>query len=337
MNYKKIILLLILLFPTSVFASDYIRVFEPCVESDICKIEEIKKYNTYSLNRIDMGYLSDNNEYIKDSNDYIVSYGDEVINIHTYQPSVSKIIFTYVPPELKIYEIEVYYNNVKIDYTPRISNSLELLKRFYDNDFDTYYSHDNYQKALVLILDKEYDTKDLVIKMYTKKQDNYTISLDMKDAIILNNDRDRWHIIKIDSHIIEPTFYSINEEKKYRYYKEEKIINNIYEPDGDNLILDDYITEYIYYKKEDDTNKTEEKNTVYKENKLSNLKEDNNNKSITLNEEKTEKIDEDKEYLISDNNKKNNKHYIRYVFSIFLIIFDIILVIKRKKKNVESI
>ena len=260
MDLKKVLLLFIFLaFPNVVFASTYYGEFneseEECIESDTCKIEGRKKYNTYSLNYIDMGYLDENDEYVKDENDFIKESLDEYIIINTNFEDISEVSFIYMPTRLKIYELEVYYKDEKIEYTPRINYYVQHSENLSDGNLDTYYTHGNDQVFLILYLDKEYKLSDLTIKIYTKSQDNYRVYLDSYPNINLNNDIDRWHIISFvyDINNIRSVNYDYNIQKKYKYYKIEKLIENKYveyDENENNIILEDYILEDYYYKRD---------------------------------------------------------------------------------------
>ena len=253
MDIKKILILFIIAFPKLVFASSYYGKYFPsneeCIESDICKVESVKKYNTYSFNYIDMGYLEDNNDYIKDEKDYIEDSLDEYITIDSNINEIDKVSFIYLPISLKIYELEIYYKEEKLNYTPRINYYVQFPENLYDNNLDTYYIHGNYQSFFILYLDKKYKLTDITIKIYTRSQNNTKLSLDLYNNIILNNDIDRWHIISFTNNNTNEAKYTYNKKIKYKYYNIEKIVENHYMETDNNIILDDYIIENKYYKR----------------------------------------------------------------------------------------
>ena len=248
---KKYFLFLMLLLSSNVYAGEFKKIDGTCIISDYCKVEEIKKYNTFSINYIDKGYLDDNDLYIKDESDFIEEEGTEFIHIHTYVKEDNKIVFSFLPTDLKIYELEIYYNDELINYSPRIAVDVIKSERLYDKDLETYYLHRNNQSFFVVYLDDTYILEDIKIRFYTKQQDNKIFSFSYKDFIMIDNSIDRWHEFTFSSDVTGETEYRIEKNKKYRYYEEEKIINNEYVLDGDNIILDDYITQYIYYMKEE--------------------------------------------------------------------------------------
>ena len=318
MNLKKILILFIILFPKLVNASDFHKIEGTCIESSTCKKEEIKKYNTYTVNYIDMGYLEDNNDYVKDEEDYIEIEGDEYISVKNYNKNVSSIEFQGLSTDFKISELEIYYKDEQIKYTPRKNFYVQFPERLNDNDLETYYTHGNDASFLVLFLDQEYDIDNLTIKIFTKEQDDINISLNIGSNINLSNNKDRWHIIEFqnaNSDIIEN---KIEKLKKYKYFKEEKTINNIYALEGDNIILDDYIVEYEYYVKDMDNNvekviekasKKYEPLTISNEDRI-NIKTLNNLKTLNYEKkdikESLENINEEQPEIINDINKSYN-------------------------------
>ena len=363
MKSRKIILLLIIVFPKIVFAK---------------------------TERIDLGYLSENDTYIKEDNDYIDIEKDEFIEIHTNYSEISNINFSILPINLKLYELEVYYKDELIKYTPRVNYYVFKSERLYDNDLETYYTHGNAQSFFVLYLDKSYSVNDLKIKIYTKKQDDSIFDLEIARRVKLNNSIDRWHIITFINDNRSDINYRIDTERKYRYYMEEeiKIDNNI----DDNLIQEDFINinlesqdtfineevikednisecneeyidnqnydsllsnEYDYYVEEyNDVLNIDylDKNEDIIDEQLDDLLFNSENiKILNNNEEKYKEISNNNEKNKNNNkviNIKNNtysikekrKRIIKILIACLLIIVDfIIVIIKIKKKNVESI
>ena len=286
MNIKKIILLLIIIFPKVVYASEYYKIEGTCIESETCKKEEIIKYNTYSLNYVDMGYIEENSDYLKDENDYIEIESDEYITVHTNEKKVSTIFFTYLDTSFKIYELEIYNNEELIEYTPFLNYYVQFPQKLYDKDLNTYYRHGHSGSYLVLNLNKEYNLEDLKIRIYTKSEEDTFTTINTGGKIDLTNNIDRWHIITFKSDNLDTVEQEIMYYKKYRYYKEEKIINNIYLSDGDNLIEDDYIFDYIYYQKYDVSNNNQiiSSNIDLINNNNKNLEKTNDNEKLIKNE-----------------------------------------------------
>ena len=420
MSLKKLLLLyLIAMFPNIVNANEYHKIEGTCIESENCIKEEIKKYNTYSIKYIDMGYMEENDDYIKDDNDFIIEEGNEFITLHNTSKKVSELYFS-LNTDIKIYEIEIYSKEKLIFYTPRLNFYVQFSNNLYDKNLDTYYIHGNKHILLQLDLDNEYDIEDLVIKLYTKTEENSTIRINStSNNIYLDNSIDRWHIINFKNDEIDIVEQVIDNKIKYRYYKEEKIINNIYVEDGDNLIKDDYIIDYIYYAKDDECDEDDDIEDAYINNEEENdsneyisndidisnkeikeIKKENtsintitykadsknsdtkviNNKNIDIikNEEKTYNVKNDNrvidkldyenkkieslekesvvenniikhaekttmkndliEYKIITKEKHNNSKMFKIIISFLLIVIDlIIIVIKRNRKNVESI
>ena len=115
---KKIltIILISLSFMKNIFAEtingEYYKVDgSNLTESDEIKIDKYKVYNTYDIERIDIGYLEENKEYIKDENDFIIkeeltpTYNneDEYINIYTSEVNRKYIILTNLTEMYKLY------------------------------------------------------------------------------------------------------------------------------------------------------------------------------------------------------------------------------------------
>ena len=354
MNLKKIILLIIIVFPKIVLANN----------------QEF----------IDMGYLSENSDYIKVLDDYIDIEKDEFIKVHTIYPEISDINFMILPTNLKIYELEVYYNSELIEYTPRINYYVQDSEKLYDNDLDTYYMHGHDQSSLILYLNNYYDVKNLIIKMYTKEQEDIIFDFDIGRRIKLNNSIDRWHIISFIDDNRSNIEYEIETERKYRYLKENIIISNNLNETNDTLVDIDKI-ELDYSNKETVIDKSIESDnynnetiiddeTIYLiqdkieldyendniqdydlEQPINDDNENNNTdiKVAILNNENNTIEDNNNEnevleknvitYSIKETKNKNKTiKIIRIVLGIILLIIDIILMIlKRKKKNVESI
>lgn len=258
---KKILLFIILFFISfnyvnaETFYGEYRLVDDySTYKDDLLKIENIKLYNTFKVNYIDMGYMLDNNEFIKDENDYKEEYisideneiGDEYIKVSSSENSTYMIQFKNFESSLKIYEVEIFYKDKKLPYG-FIYGIDEKLFNITDNDYSTFIDS-NEISNFYLNLYSRYNIKELNIKIYTNELDSkFLLSLgDISTFITLHKNKNK-HIITFDSED-NSTIYEFKGFKNlYRYYKEEKEILNNYVDYGNNILLDDYIEFDIYY------------------------------------------------------------------------------------------
>ena len=254
---KKIVLLFMLLIPNIVLASTHYSDFRKIdyveeVDNDLIKINEIKLYNTYHKEYIDKGYLEENNELIKDEDDFIEIVENENILFSTNLPGTSEIALSFLDNNIRIYELEVYYEDEKINYTTNSNYYIgQTVNNLKDNDISTYYTHKDSNVFLILYLGDYYDISLLTIKIYTELYDDISVFMEMNGLkkFTLHNNVDRWHIITFNKVTGNAQQYVYSDEikKLYRYYDLLYEINNEYVPDGDNIILDDYIIKKEYY------------------------------------------------------------------------------------------
>ena len=420
---KKIILIIFLFisFTNNVYASTYYSDYkyigtDELKESDEIKYEEIKLYNTYTLEYKDLGYIEDNNLYIKDENDYIekeyyideyIEENDELVVIPSSNYQTCSIKINNFHLNTKISEIELIYNDKKIDYKfmyNNISNSMNIK----DNDYNTYATILSNKAYIRFETSINFSIHKLKLIIHTI-EDNIDSTFDIilgYDIYNVNLRNNKKHIYTFNN--IENIDYKyLKNIKLYRHYEEVKVKNDIYVVSGDNLLLDDYKYVKKYYKRDKlvlsdnniinntynnlnsfikyssgdviiDCNINYSKNGIYKclyklndievikdiivrnnENKVE-IKEDINNKDnidiiknnkdinkikpiIKNNTKKEEKKNESKVvYEIKNNNiKTKDKNYldniIKYIIILFMICIEIILFIKRKRKNVEKV
>ena len=264
----KKILIVIFLFPIIVkaetFYSDYkLTKSLDNLDKDLYKIETIKKYNTFNYIKKDLGYLEENNNYIKDEKDYIEktiesSNYDEnkeqniIIHPYVYNKTNSIYIsFKYQHFYLKIYEVEVYVNDKKINYT----TNLDIAKNIMDNDYNTYYIPFLWFKSIGIFFEETYDLNDIKLIIYASSTTDESISIDTMFGYKINlnkNNTKKYNIyFKFDNNY-KVDYYYLSKEKLYKYYYLEKEILNKYEEYNPNinLILNDYIVEKKYYKRD---------------------------------------------------------------------------------------
>lgn len=264
----KKILIVIFLFPIIVkaetFYSDYkLTKSLDNLDKDLCKIETIKKYNTFNYIKKDLGYLEENNNYIKDEKDYIEktiessNYDEnkeQNIIIHPYVNNKTNSIyisFKYQHFYLKIYEVEVYVNDKKINYT----TNLDIAKNIMDNDYNTYYIPFLWFKSIGIFFEETYDLNDIKLIIYASSTIDESISIDTMFGYKINlnkNNTKKYNIyFKFDNNY-KVDYYYLSKEKLYKYYYLEKEILNKYEEYNPNinLILNDYIVEKKYYKRD---------------------------------------------------------------------------------------
>lgn len=134
---KKILILIIILLiisPSFVYANVVYGEYKEFImntdeymeETDTLKREEVKLYNTYEIKKVDLGYKE---ECINcDMSDYIsetIESDEEIPGGIKYQPVLSTnsrlgCVSLYdfdIDRSVKLYEIEIYSDNKKIDYT----------------------------------------------------------------------------------------------------------------------------------------------------------------------------------------------------------------------------
>lgn len=264
----KKILIVIFLFPIIVkaetFYSDYkLTKSLDNLDKDLYKIETIKKYNTFNYIKKDLGYLEENNNYIKDEKDYIEktiessNYDEnkeQNIIIHPYVNNKTNSIyisFKYQHFYLKIYEVEVYVNDKKINYT----TNLDIAKNIMDNDYNTYYIPFLWFKSIGIFFEETYDLNDIKLIIYASSTIDESISIVTMFGYKINlnkNNTKKYNIyFKFDNNY-KVDYYYLSKEKLYKYYYLEKEILNKYEEYNPNinLILNDYIVEKKYYKRD---------------------------------------------------------------------------------------
>lgn len=264
----KKILIVIFLFPIIVkaetFYSDYkLTKSLDNLDKDLYKIETIKKYNTFNYIKKDLGYLEENNNYIKDEKDYIEktiessNYDEnkeQNIIIHPYVNNKTNSIyisFKYQHFYLKIYEVEVYVNDKKINYT----TNLDIAKNIMDNDYNTYYIPFLWFKSIGIFFEETYDLNDIKLIIYASSTIDESISIDTMFGYKINlnkNNTKKYNIyFKFDNNY-KVDYYYLSKEKLYKYYYLEKEILHKYEEYNPNinLILNDYIVEKKYYKRD---------------------------------------------------------------------------------------
>ena len=259
MKYIKIILLLIiLLLSKNVFAStyygDYYETDVLINYSDIGYIHQIKKYNTYTINRVDLGYIEDDDMSECDLDDYVISEENFVANINTNVKFTKYILINGLVSNYKIYEIEIYNKDELLNYNIYKYTVTGNYNNVNDSNYDTYYSLSNKSKTLQLELDDYYNAEDLIVKMYIKSDIDIEMGLSLGEYkyVILDENYDKYpYIIKFNNDNSNyDNVYSVNTNELYRHYKNEKVVNNVYVENGDNIIEDDYIIEDKYYKRD---------------------------------------------------------------------------------------
>jgi len=270
---KKILILIILCcFYTKVnaetFYGEYFKTNSiDGLENDLIKIENHKLYNTYKIEYEDMGYLEENDIYIKEEKDYIIDERitnkldnyEEIITINTTFDAQMRIYFKNFSRFLKLYEVEIYYNDELIDYVPSYPTNFPQpeLNKLNDKNFDTYYENttDDDSYYMSFYLKKRYLLNKLKFIIYTKENDDMklTMLLESDKPIVLNNNVDRKHIIVFNVVDTLPEneieYLYVNKNILYKYYKELKIPTNNYVYNGDNIIIDDYIVNNEYYRR----------------------------------------------------------------------------------------
>lgn len=282
---KKILMLIIILLiisPSFVYAKVVYGEYQEFImntdkymeETDTLKREEVKLYNTYEIKRVDLGYQE---ECINcDTSDYILETIESETEIPggiKYQPILiansilkSFTLFDF-DKSVKIYEIEIYSGDKKVDYVFMDPNKVTY-KNLNDGDRNTYYMLTIRDKLGVYIKD-DYEAKDITINIigdeinskifvYFNRNESLTLKnlanhIYFVDDLNFNELKNKYGSIDYGfsdendrtSETLNP--YYKKELKKYHCYGEEKVILNDYVTEGENLIYDDFITKYNYY------------------------------------------------------------------------------------------
>ena len=288
---KKILILIIILLiisPSFVYANVVYGEYQEFImntdkymeETDTLKREEVKLYNTYEIKKVDLGYKE---ECINcDTSDYIsetVESKEEIPGGIKYQPVLSsnsrlEWISFYdfdIDKPVKLYEIEIYSGNKKIDYT-FFNSDKDVYKNLNDGDRNTYYML-KYGDTINILIEGNYLDKNITInivgpelhsksiyytskgptKSPTKVLKNLANNIYFVDDLNFNELKNKYGSINYGfTNGNGETFESLNpyykkELKKYHCYGEEKVILNDYVTEGENLIYDDFITKYNYY------------------------------------------------------------------------------------------
>lgn len=282
---KKILMLIIILLiisPSFVYAKVVYGEYQEFImntdkymeETDTLKREEVRLYNTYEIKRVDLGYQE---ECINcDTSDYIletIESDKEIPGGIKYQPvlianSILKSIILYdFDKSVKIYEIEIYSGDKRVDYVFMDPNKVTY-KNLNDGDRNTYYMLTIRDKLGVYIKD-DYEAKDITINIigdeinskifvYFNRNESLTLKnlanhIYFVDDLNFNELKNKYGSIDygfsdendLTSESLNP--YYKKELKKYHCYGEEKVILNDYVTEGENLIYDDFITKYNYY------------------------------------------------------------------------------------------
>ena len=260
---KKIIIIFIVLFcfnnriNAEVYYGDY-RLVDDIgnYNDDTLKLESKKLYNTYEIKYKDMGYMLENNEYIKDENDFKEEYidisindiGDEYINVSTNIERASQIIINNLTDNMKIYEMEIYVNNEKFNYSYMYSEQ-NIMKKINDNNLETYLTGEEI-KRIYVHLNYNNSLENTEIILYTNDIEDYELSISFLNENIplkLHNKNKNKHIISFKNNIENNLYEYKGNKTLYRYYKEDKILLNNYVESGENVILEDYKEKIDYY------------------------------------------------------------------------------------------
>lgn len=284
---KKILILIIILLiisPSFVYANVVYGEYKEFImntdeymeETDTLKREEVKLYNTYEIKKVDLGYKE---ECINcDMSDYIsetIESDEEIPGGIKYQPVLSTnsrlgCVSLYdfdIDRSVKLYEIEIYSDNKKIDYT-FFNSKKDVYKNLNDGDRNTYYML-KYGDSIDILIEGDYLDQNITINIVGPELHSKFLYITSKGpAKVLKNlanniyfvDESKFNELKNKFGSKDygftngngQTFESLNpyykkEIKKYHCYGEEKVILDNYVTEGDNLIYDDYITKYNYY------------------------------------------------------------------------------------------
>lgn len=415
---KKIILIVFLFvcFRNNIYASTYYGEYKYIGTDEIelndeVKYEEIKLYNTYTLEYKDLGYVESNDLYIKDENDYIlnntyteeyIADSEELVIIPSKRFQTCSFKINNMGLNTKINEIELIYNDKKIDYK-FMYNNVSNSKNIKDNDYNTYATISSNKSYILFETNINFDIYNLKVIIHTLEKNidstfNIELGYNVYNIYLRNNKKHIYTFNNVEN--IEYKYLKSN--LLYRSYEEIKVKNDIYVTDGDNLILDDYKYIKKYYKRDklvlSDNNIINDtynnlnsfieyssddvliecdinylKNDIYKciyklndievekniivdnneikeeINNLDNVKIIKSNKDVNkikpiikkheiINESKVD--NEVKEYKNENITKKvesNLENIIKYIIILFMICIEIILFIKRKRKNVEKV
>jgi len=187
---KQIILIAILFFCSvnyvngETYYGEYRRVEEIGeYKDDMLFINQLKLYNTYKINYMDLGYMEENTDYIVDKKDYKEEYkeitleevGDEYINIGTNISEEANFVIGDLKNNMKIYEIEIYINEEKVSYGV-ISSYYKYMKKVMDNNFDTYLSGEELVR-MNLYTYKKRDIESFKIIIYTEDTEDYDLNI----------------------------------------------------------------------------------------------------------------------------------------------------------------
>ena len=379
---KKILMLIIILLiisPSFVYAKVIYGEYQEFImntdeyieETDTLKREEVRLYNTYEIKKVDLGYKEecincDTSDYILDT----IESKEEMSGGNKYQPvgvSSSPILtcisFCDFEKPVKIYEIEIYSGDKKVDYIFINNSNKEIYKNLNDGDKNTYYTL-SYGNKISIFIQGRYFAKDITINIIGDEIHSKAIYLfNAEPTIVVKNLAN--HIYFVDDLKFNElknkygainygftngngqTFESLNpyykkELKKYHCYGEEKVILNDYVTDGENLIYDDFITKYNYYtrtkEKIDDDVSIDKTSKVTKTTpKKIKTKKVSTTTTKLVNDESND-LEENEilqaETLFNEITPKEKKGNIKYIVIIILIIITlqiIIFTLHRKK------
>ena len=382
---KKILILIIILLiisPSFVYANVVYGEYKEFImntdeymeETDTLKREEVKLYNTYEIKKVDLGYQE---ECINcDTSDYIsetIESDEEIPGGIKYQPVLSTnsrlgCVSFYdfdIDRSVKLYEIEIYSGNKKIDYT-FFNSKKDVYKNLNDGDRNTYYML-KYGDSIDILIEGDYLDQNITINIVGPELHSKFLYITSKGpAKVLKNlanniyfvDESKFNELKNKFGSKDygftngngETFESLNpfykkEIKKYHCYGEEKVILDNYVTEGDNLIYDDYITKYNYYirtKEEiiDDEAKSNNINNLIDKtievkktttNQVKPKKASNKTTSlVTNNVEKNVSVDEEVlqvSPLFNEFNPKEKKSNIKFVVIVILLIITLQIII----------
>lgn len=269
---KKIILLFILLIPINVFGisyteySDYLYTDTYMENSDLCEVEEIKKYKYYYLERDYSDYFNSlykSDYYIYRDEDYILSdfittdikpvhqVSDLSEQTYTYYQEYQKVKYIILSnfiyeKALNLKEIIIYNKeNKKLDYEVYTDN--ESIKTIInDNDINKGVNLSN-NDFIVLELKEEINPKEIYIMYVLAGYYTKTFSFD----VVINNSGDindiyYYHNVNGDLSSLEYYYTYLNQlNYNERLDSEIKKINGTYE-DIDNSKIVKYETLYTY-------------------------------------------------------------------------------------------
>lgn len=278
---KKLLLLVLLLIPSFVYAISYTEYEEYLMgiddyyeESDLLKREEYKVYNTYELKRNYLDYqescpLYDKDDYKKES--MITSKKTSTNtegNVSYYVNGKLNYITVINYNRADIYEIEITKNGEKIPFEIEPLNNRFLdIEHLTDGDRNTSTYTDQFAQFNIKFDNVEatgvdinfYTNKNLYLSkfriFYTNddnEQEDISLSL-LAKYIHFHPKEEYTHIIDLvgtftSSFPVSATYYYLD-KLYYHCFEEMKEPTNIYVNEGDNLINDDYKIKYNYYKR----------------------------------------------------------------------------------------